>query len=167
MEIRECRAEDVAVLEKVMPSPGLSRYHEARYQRQAEGRSTYLVAWVDDGVPGGSGEIIWEGCGAAEVQAAFPGVPELSALLVWPPERQGQGIGTALIRAAESVVAARGVPRLGMGVDDSNGRAAALYLRLGYQETGCRYLDRYHYIDDAGVRHEVADPCRFLVKELA
>ncbi|MCO8275883.1 hypothetical protein M1L60_35425 [Actinoplanes sp. TRM 88003] len=45
MEIRECRAEDVAMLEKAMPSPGLSRYHEARYRRQAERRSTYLVAW--------------------------------------------------------------------------------------------------------------------------
>ncbi|WP_405749578.1 hypothetical protein [Streptomyces sp. NBC_01411] len=45
-------------------------------------------------------------------------------------------------------------------------RAASLYLRLGYHETGCRYLDRYHYLDDEGLRHEVADPCRFLVKQL-
>jgi ribosomal protein S18 acetylase RimI-like enzyme len=148
-----------------MPSPGLSRYHEARFRRQADGRSTFLVAWADDGVPAGSGEILWEGCGAAEVQAAFPGVPELSGLTV-SPQRQGQGIGTALIRAAEAVVVARGVERLGMGVDDSNGRAAALYRRLGYEEKSCRYLDRYHYVDDAGVRHEVADPCRFLVRAL-
>nr|WP_221377253.1 hypothetical protein [Actinoplanes polyasparticus] len=67
---------------------------------------------------------------------------------------------------AEAVVVARGVERLGMGVDDSNGRAAALYRRLCYGETGCRYLDRYHYVDDAGARHEVADPCRFLVRAL-
>ncbi|MCY1141040.1 GNAT family N-acetyltransferase [Actinoplanes sp. Pm04-4] len=165
VRIAKCRAEDVAALEKVLPSPGLSGYHEARYRRQVAGGGTYLVACVDDGLPGGSGEIIWGGCGAAEVQAAFPGVPELSGLSV-VPRRQGQGIGTALISAAESVVVARGVGRLGMGVDDSNGRAAALYLRLGYAETGCHYLDRYHYVDDSGERHEVADPCRFLVKEL-
>jgi len=29
---------------------------------------------------------------------------------------------------------------------------AALYLRLGFQETGCHYLDCYHYIDDNGMR---------------
>jgi hypothetical protein len=50
------------------------------------------------------------------------------------------------------------------GVNDHNHRATALYLRLGYQETGCHYLDRYHYIDDNGMRHEVEDPARFLVK---
>ena len=53
-----------------------------------------------------------------------------------------------------------------MGVDDHNMRTAALYLRLGYRDTGCRYLDRYRYVDDHGVRHEVADPCRFLVKAI-
>ena len=42
----------------------------------------------------------------------------------------------------------RGYHHIGLGVDDQNLRAAALYLRLGYQETGCRYLDRYHYIGD-------------------
>jgi hypothetical protein len=50
---------------------------------------------------------------------------------------------------------------------DTNPRAAALYRRLGYTETNCSYLNRYHYIDEHGVRHDVADPARFLVKTLA
>ncbi|MEX5637788.1 hypothetical protein [Parafrankia sp. FMc2] len=33
-------------------------------------------------------------------------------------------------------------------------------------QTGCRYLDRYYYLDDEGHRHDVADPARFLVKQL-
>ncbi|WFE48320.1 hypothetical protein [Verrucosispora sp. WMMD1129] len=53
-----------------------------------------------------------------------------------------------------------------MGVGEDNARAFALYLRLGYEDTGFRYLDRYHYLDDRGTRHEVAEPCRFLVKSL-
>ncbi|MBL7257681.1 GNAT family N-acetyltransferase [Paractinoplanes lichenicola] len=163
MEIRECRAEDVALLEEALPSPGLSRFHENRYHRQIQGKGTYLVAWSHEGVlPAGSGEIRWDGCGAAEVQAAFPGCPELSGLAV-RAELQGRGLGTALIRTAEGLVARRGIDRLGMGVDDTNPRAAALYLRLGYEETGVRYLDRYAVVDDEGARHEIADPCRFLV----
>ena len=38
--------------------------------------------------------------------------------------------------------------------------------RLGYQETGCHYLDRYDYIDTDGVRRQAADPTRFLIKPL-
>ena len=66
----------------------------------------------------------------------------------------------------EQLALHRGHPRIGMGVNDGNERAAALYLRLGYRDIGYRYLDRYHYVDDSGARHEVADPCRFLRKEI-
>jgi ribosomal protein S18 acetylase RimI-like enzyme len=90
----------------------------------------------------------------------------LNGLQVWPAERQSHGIGTAIIRAAEARARERGYRQIGLGVADDNPRAAALYLRLGYLETGCRYLDRYHYLDDRGRRHDVADPARFLVNQL-
>ncbi|MBV9026840.1 MAG: GNAT family N-acetyltransferase [Streptomycetaceae bacterium] len=77
----------------------------------------------------------------------------------WPSQRRSQGIGTAVIRTAETQARRNGYHRIGLGVDDQNYRAASLYLRLGYHETG------YHYLDD-GLRHEVADPCRFLIKQL-
>jgi hypothetical protein len=69
-------------------------------------------------------------------------------------------------QGGEQLARSRGLSRIGLGVDDGNPRAAALYLRLGYRETGCRYLDRYSYVSPDGVTHEVADPCRFLVKPL-
>ncbi|WP_281172119.1 GNAT family N-acetyltransferase [Amycolatopsis benzoatilytica] len=106
------------------------------------------------------------GCAAPEINRCFPDCPELNGLGVWPPERRSHGIGTAILRAAEAHVQRRGYRRIGLGVDDANHRAGALYLRLGYQETGCHYLDRYHYIDEHGTRHEVADPARFLIKQL-
>ncbi|WP_424534909.1 GNAT family N-acetyltransferase [Sphaerisporangium viridialbum] len=164
MEIRECRDQDLGPLEHHIPSPGRNRFHEARFRRQEQGRSTFLVAWTDD-IPVGSGEILWHGCAAPEVAQRYPDCPELNGLTV-SPERQSQGIGTALVHAAEARARQRGHQRIGLGVDDENHRAAALYLRLGYEETGCRYLDRYQYLDDQGARHEAADPARFLVKRL-
>lgn len=162
--IRACREADLAALEHNVPSPGLNRFHEARFHRQQNGVGTFLVALLDDD-PVGSGEILWHGCGAAEVRNRFPGCPELSGLTV-QPARQSQGIGTAIIRAAEALTTQNGHDRLGLGVDDGNPRAAGLYLRLGYRDLACPYVDRYHYLDEQGIRQEAADPCRFLIREL-
>ncbi|WP_436842402.1 GNAT family N-acetyltransferase [Streptomyces niveus] len=163
--IRECREEDLDLLERQMPSPGRTRRHAARFERQQRDLSTFLVAW-SDGIPVGTAQILWQGCTAPEVGERFPGCPELNGLGVWPPRLRSRGIGTAIIRAAETRVRRRGHDLMGLGVDDRNPRAAALYLRLGYRDNDCRYLDRYHYLDDDGSRHEVADPCRFLTKRL-
>jgi RimJ/RimL family protein N-acetyltransferase len=165
MIIRETREDDLALLEHHYPSPGQTRHHERRFQHQQQGLSTFLTAWIDD-IPVGSGEIRWHGCAAAEIHERYPDCPEINGLAVWPDDRQSHGIGTAIIHAAEALATHRGYHHIGLGVDDQNPRAAALYLRLGYQETHCRYLDRYHYIDDHGTRHDIADPCRFLIKPL-
>lgn len=164
MIIRQCRQQDVAVLEHHLPT-GRNHYHEARYRRQSEGLSTFLIAYVDD-VPVGCGEVLWQGPKELDVRAGFPDCPEINGLAV-VPERQSRGIGTAIITTAEQLAVHHGYNRIGMGVDDHNVRAAALYLRLGYRETGHRYLDRYQYVDESGARHEVADPCRFLVKTIS
>jgi GNAT superfamily N-acetyltransferase len=159
--VRECREDDVVLLEQQIPSPGLNRFHEARFRRHQDGLSTFLIAVVDD-TPVGCGEILWQGCRAPEVTARCP---ELSGLTV-QAARRSQGIGTAIVQAAEQLARRQGHRHLGLGVDDENVRAAALYLRLGYQETGCRYLDRYPYLDEQGTPQMAADPCRFLVKTL-
>lgn len=162
MIVRQCEQGDLLALEHHIPSPGQNRFHEARFERHQQGISTFLIAFDGD-IPVGSGDILWHGCQAPEVQERCP---ELSGLTVWPPERQSHGIGTTLIRTAEALAAQRGHHRIGLGVDDQNRRAAALYLRLGYQDTGCHYIDRYSYLDESGVRREAADPCRFLVKAI-
>ncbi|MEU9802732.1 GNAT family N-acetyltransferase [Streptomyces sp. NPDC051000] len=101
-----------------------------------------MVAW-SEGIPVGTAQILWQGCEAPEVRERFPECPELNGLGVWPPQLRSQGIGAAIIRAAETQAHHSGHHRMGLGVDDQNHRAASLYLRLGYQETDCRYLDRY------------------------
>jgi ribosomal protein S18 acetylase RimI-like enzyme len=166
MDIRQCQEEDLDLLETGNPSPGQTRYHDRRFERQQQGASTFLIAWAD-GVPIGTGEILWRGCAAPEVHQRFPDCPELNGLHVWPAARRSHGIGTAIILAAEARTRDRGCHQIGLGVDDDNPRAAALYRRLGYQETGLRYLDRYYYLDDHGHRHDITDPARFLVKQLS
>ena len=164
MEIKECRDGDVELLEQWSPSGRLC-IHAIRFARQQEGLSTFLIAWSQSS-PVGSGELKWRGCDAPEVRAALPDCPELNGLQVSPPRLRSRGIGRAIIAHAEDLARQRGLTQLGLGVNYTNERAAALYQRLGFAETGCHYLDRYYYITDDGVRHDVADPAQFLVKEL-
>lgn len=166
LAIRPCREQDLVLLRSHIPTFGRPERHTTRFERQRHGESTLLVAWID-GLPVGAGEIRWRGCAAPEINQRYPHCPELSGLDVWPPERRSQGIGTALVRAAEDLTRQRGYAQLGLGVEDTNHRAAALYLRLGYQETDSHYLDRHEHTDENGTRHAVADPARFLVKNLA
>ncbi|WP_329341391.1 GNAT family N-acetyltransferase [Streptomyces sp. NBC_00663] len=164
MEIAPCRAEDLGRLGSFMPSSSVDGSHAARLARQEAGESTYLIPWLD-GRPVGHAEVRWTGCAAPEVRAAHPGCPEINGLLVRPEQLRSRGVGSALVRAAEKLARARGIGVMGLGVAGDNPRAAALYARLGYRPT-VDYVDRWAYVDQAGVRQEQADACTFLVKEL-
>lgn len=133
VEVAPCQEADLVHLVARLPTPGHPQRHAARFARQQSGQSTFLIAW-SAGLPVGAGEIRWRGCAAPEVLARFPECPELNGLDVWPPELRSHGIGTALVRAAEGEVRSRGGGQLGLGVEDGNVLAAALYLRLGYRE---------------------------------
>ena len=156
-----CRAEDIAVLDRLLPSYSVDGNHRRRFARQEAGESTYLIPWLD-GRPVGHAEVRWTGCAAPEVPA---GCPEINGLFVWPQALRSRGIGAALVREAERLARRRGIDVMGLGVGDGNPRAAALYARLGYRPT-VTYVDRHAHLDAEGVRHEHADPCVFLVKEL-
>lgn len=54
---------------------------------------------------------------------------------------RGNGLGSALIRAAAAWARATGIEMLLLGVLDTNPRARALYTRLGFRETG--YIPRF------------------------
>lgn len=54
------------------------------------------------------------------------------------PDMRGQGVGTALLRAAEAVARDRGVRKVWLGVFSTNPRAQALYAREGYVVEGVR-----------------------------
>lgn len=164
MLIRDCTAEDLEALERAQPT-GRNRWHARKFEHQAAGDSTYLLACADDGDLVGHGEILWNGCRNPAVRAASPDTPEINGLVVYRDELRGKGIGTALIRTAEKRARQRGFRRIGLGVGNDNPGAARLYRRLGYGG-GIPYVDVWSYLDDDGTEHVVQDPGVLLIKDL-
>lgn len=112
IEIRELRDDELARVDAVLP---LHRLDPERV-------STYLVAW-ENGEPVGHVHLAWRGTKL--------GVPELQDMFVLPA-RRGGGVGTALTREAERLIAARGQARCSLSVSEANLQARQLYERLGY-----------------------------------
>jgi ribosomal protein S18 acetylase RimI-like enzyme len=147
---------DLEVLDRVIPT-GHNDVHAQLLARQAAGAASYLVAWQGS-EPVGTGLIRWAGRGRVPD-------PEISNLHV-PGPRQGHGIGTAIVHFAEDLVRSRGYGRVVIGVDQDNVRAAALYERLGYLDTGLRWTGTYTWYDEAGVGHEQTERVRVLTLAL-
>jgi ribosomal protein S18 acetylase RimI-like enzyme len=72
------------------------------------------------------------------------------------PHLQGLGIGTALIEAAEAVVAERGFETIEIHVGKDNPRAQQLYERLGYSVVGEEQAS-WSYLDERGETVVVVD----------
>jgi ribosomal protein S18 acetylase RimI-like enzyme len=89
----------------------------------AQSSIVLLVAVSEDDVPVGKIHVHLE---------HTEGAVWLEAAAVVRPVR-GQGIGTSLVRAAESLAAERGYTTVELGVEDSNPDARRLYERLGYR----------------------------------
>lgn len=160
MLIRDCRADDVELLEQAEPT-GANQRHARKFGNQESGRSDYLLAFEGQEIVGFC-ELQW--LGSPEVRDVYPGCPEINGLTVFGPH-QGKGIGTALISAAEERARRRGCPRIGLAVADDNPRAAKLYDRLGYQP-GVHYEGSYTHIDEHGTEHRIVEQLTYLLKEL-
>ncbi len=163
MCVREVDAIDLARLERDLPS-GPAQVHRAHLRSAQTGATTYLAAW-QDGRARGAGVIRWSGPLGQEARSRYAEVPEIAHLQVGEAHR-GQGVGSALMAAAESVIAGRGHAQVAVGVDQENPRARALYLRLGYQHTGLVDALRYTWVDLDGVKHPEIEHTELLVKDL-
>ncbi len=120
------------------------------------GRQTYLVAWDDD-EPVGHAAIAF-----ADTQL---GVPEIQDVFV-REERRGQGIGEAVTRAAEELVAGRGHRRVSIGHGIANDAAKNLYAKLGYRDAGIPPQRVTGTIMIRSGPLEVDDTLVYLVKDL-
>ncbi len=154
--VRVAEDADLPALDHALPT-GRNDVHRAFLARQVTGEVSYVAAWRGDTAVG-VGAVRWIGRGG------LPD-PELSNLHV-PAPLQSQGIGTALVRFAEGLVRSRGYARLVIGVDENNVRAAALYERLGYVDTGRRWTGSYTWFDEAGAEHAETERVRVLVLPL-
>lgn len=81
------------------------------------------------------------------------------------PQYRNQGIGTLLLKEAESDLKARGFRRVQLNVGQDNPDARRLYERQGYNVVGPD-PGRWSYIDEKGSRHEVHEPAWRLEKHL-
>jgi GNAT superfamily N-acetyltransferase len=143
VEIRSGSDGDLDALVAVL---GQRCYFTDHLARRQDDRGVLLVAWLD-GRPVGDGFLSWEPADHPEIRRHLPGVPELSHLEVVGP-LWGQGIGTALIRAAEATARQFGHDRLILAVGVDNPNARRLYERLGV----CRLGSRDHRGDLGGAR---------------
>ncbi|TDO60972.1 acetyltransferase (GNAT) family protein [Kribbella sp. VKM Ac-2571] len=78
-----------------------------------------------------------------------------------------QGIGTAIIRAAEAIAAGEwNRSAIGLAVGLDNDPARALYERLGYEPwSGPQLLDHWtEQAADGSVVRTHSDPCQYLLK---
>jgi putative acetyltransferase len=90
----------------------------------------------------GPGEGFWvaqdedgRACACVAVDRPEPGTAELHRLYV-RPDRQGRGLGAALVRHAEAHAREGGARRLAFWSDTRFTAAHRLYERLGYRRTG-------------------------------
>lgn len=134
LEIKLCSEEDLDLLERSIPSSGLSKFHERRFQAQREKGREYLIAWLD-GKPVGNLDLRYDGFDSEKLSDEMRKIPELNAITVAEGCR-GKGIGTVLIKEGERRVKERGFKQVGMGVNPENEGAKRLYERLGYKDSG-------------------------------
>ena len=108
---------------------------ERRYLRSLRGNAngTVLVAEVE-------GEIVGRLSISRDPHPASPHVADFGLMVA--ADYRNQGIGTALLGAAEEWARGVGVTKLELHVFPYNGAAIALYEKLGYEHEGFR---RAHY----------------------
>jgi GNAT superfamily N-acetyltransferase len=142
--------------------PAAQHHHRARWETQRRGDGLYLLAHRDGEVVGHT--MLFKQSRYAEVRAADDPV-EINALHAYVPN---QGIGTAIIRAAEAIAADWSRPVIGLAVGLDNSGARRLYERLGYKVwDGAQVIDTWTEQDAEGnIVRSHADPCDYLLKPL-
>ena len=134
--------------------------------RQRDGRGVLLVAWLD-GRPVGDVYVSLESASAAPIRARLPGVPQLGHLEVLSTLWR-QGIGTALIQAAEDAARRLGHRRVTLSVGLDNPGAQRLYEGLGYAAWGHgQVVESWQELGDDGTPVTVSEVCDVLVKRLS
>ena len=161
LRIEPCSQSDLERLLDLDLAPHIAEHHRERYALQVAGAATYLLAWRGEQNVGRA--TVYNESKYEPVRQAHPGAAEINALEAEP---RRQGIGTALISAAESSAAGRGCTSMGLAVEPSNPYARRLYERLGYVLWGRgQVIDEWVEPRDGGdFVHQ--DPCDYLIKPL-
>lgn len=162
LTVRTATTPELERLEAGWPTAG--QVHASHLRQQESGRASYLVAW-DGGMPLGSALVQWSGPVGDQARSRYPDAAEINHLQVRETAR-GQGVGTAIIEAAEALCRERGLTQVAVGVATDNDGAGRLYQRLGYRRTGVVDVSEYDWTDDTGRVHHEVEHDELLVKDL-
>jgi GNAT superfamily N-acetyltransferase len=167
VDIRHLDPADVSHVQRALP-PEHPEAHVRRLADQRAGRVSYLIAW-DALRPVGHVLVRWGGTSNPDLLWLLSPrnrPPYVEALFVHEAYRS-RGIGTALVREAESLAAARGHRQVGLAVAVENWRARALYKRLGYHDEGVgTFTSAWTYIDECGDEVSEQETCLYLTHSL-
>jgi len=161
MEIGPATGGDVdQLIASFADAPAAQHHVRARWQTQESGKGTYLLARRGGVIVGQT--MLLRRSKYSELRSAEDPA-EINGLHAFVGN---QGIGTALIRAAEALAGDWGRAWIGLGVELNNDGARRLYERLGY-ELGPRVIDRWtEQAADGSVLRSHADECDYLLKPL-
>lgn len=163
MDIRPATQADIDRLVASLKEQPAGQHHiRGRWDTQQSGEGLYLIAHSDGEIVGQT--VVLRESKYAEVRAA-EAPAEINGLHAYV---QGQGVGTALIAAAEAAAAEWNRPAIGMGVGLDNPDARRLYERLGYHLwDGPPVTDTWTEQDaDGTVVRTHNDLCDYLIKTL-
>ena len=164
MELRIAQQHEYDMLEELISHADL-RTLQDELDDQLFGLQSLAIAW-DGKQPKGYGFIYWPGPRELAVADLIPGCPEIFRMTVMP-QYQSAGIGTDIIDFFEDQAKSKSYASIGLAVAYENKRAAALYRRLGYAETGANDFTASYQQEgsDASVV-TITERCTFLQKLL-
>ena len=161
---RAVQPNELAALTRALPF-GSRQKHAKRFALQVDRTAIYLIAWLDY-LPVGHVLMHLHGPTEEAVARNFADCAALEDVFVHPDYR-GSGIGSELVRAAETEIKQRGFLCIGFAVGVENLRARRFYKRLGYQEAMERpFLVSWEVIDSHGQMGRGGENCTFFVEEL-
>ncbi|WP_255512203.1 GNAT family N-acetyltransferase [Kribbella sp. VKM Ac-2571] len=141
--------------------PAAQHHIRGRWDVQQSDGGVYLIAERDGEIVGQT--VLLRRSKYGEVRADVDPA-EINGLQAYV---RRQGIGTAIIRAAEAIAAGEwNRSAIGLAVGLDNDPARALYERLGYEPwSGPQLLDHWtEQAADGSVVRTHSDPCQYLLK---
>lgn len=137
--IRLATFEDIPALQRLDSLCGLNPWTPETYKGLILNDACEVALWYD-------GIVISAFCAVRQLK------PELELLkIAVDPERQGEGIGTDLLRDVLTTAAAAGCSECFLEVRWSNQRAISFYVREGFEMVGIRRKYYRNPVEDARV----------------
>ncbi len=161
VQIRLARLDDLSRLEWFGEYTHFRRVFRRTFQEQLQGKRLMIVADVNN-FP--VGQIF------VQINGLALTVPNVTQLAYFYSLRvmeifQGRGLGTLLLKTAETEARQRGMTHASIAAAKDNPRARELYERLGYNVFS-EDQGRWSYRDHRGITRYVHEPCWLLEKKL-